>query len=631
MVQDRRGSLEIGAGGSGIQRDPAKTQRVISEYRDFRFCSTCHFVLTQTPSRTLNEASFLTSDRDSVLTMSEERPARPVRGVVAEKRRALELLKEQPAAKRRVSGTPSSIKAEKKARAVPISAASSPTKEEEEVVVIPSKIVDGQPLPTLKEPQSKTLSDSEYKSIVESGVLAESVERSRKRWTHDIFEKYWSKTQSRLKKNMTEEEKKADAERKAQLQRRGNMTRFGECKLIVEPHIFDVSLFIVKETTMTPPIQSTSQQFVQYGPQYGNSGTPTPSYASSPFRPSPLQQTSTMPAPETPRPSVQPPQAPPATEPRNTAAQPAPKNVNVTPRNPPPTPKPQSAPPAPQPQRPDPVIHMLAQRAATDHELKSVMTIVATGKASAQQLEFFQKHIDELTKIARANEEAERRRNAAKAAPPAPPTPTPAPPSQTTNGQPQSASPVNTRPSTPSQNHQPISQPHTQVQPQPRQPHPNQYTYQHAAPKLPKPTLQAQYVIMEFSSNSNDRFLFPRYSILEFLRGMTSCLVSFLVVRKINKATGEIGTFSHGTPTPVAKKGKKEEPEKEVYQPITVKFSAAESKMLTMLAQVVAPQEEVRKYMEDVMARAERAKEGVLVMRLPRRKRGVGVDSGEDS
>lgn len=85
-------------------------------------------------------------------------------------------------------------------------------------------------------------------------------------------------------------------------------------------------------------------------------------------------------------------------------------------------------------------------------------------------------------------------------------------------------------------------------------------------------------------------------------------------------------------PASGTKKAKKEVvEEKEVYQPVTVKFSAADTQTLAILAKVVAPQEEVRQYMEDVMARAERAKEGVLAWRLPRRKGGFGMDGVEDS
>src|SRR5215469_14720874 len=242
--------------------------------------------------------------------MSQERPSRPVRASVAEKRRASERLKEEPASKRRVS-TP---KIERpKPKATPIPTPETPVKEDI-VVILPTKVAEGKPLPTLKEPQPNTLSDSEYQSIAESGVLAASVARSRQKWLHDgFFEKYWSKAVYRSKKNMTEDEKKAEAEGKAQTKvPRPTMTKSGTCKLIVEPHVFDVTLYTVKD-----PAPQT-QQFVPYGPPYASPATPAPTYNSSPFRHSPLQQASSTPSQQAT--SRSPPQnnhqAPPASNPQ---------------------------------------------------------------------------------------------------------------------------------------------------------------------------------------------------------------------------------------------------------------------------------------------------------------------------
>jgi hypothetical protein len=506
------------------------------------------------------------------------------------------------------------------------------------VVVLPSRVVEGVPLPTLKEPQSKDLSDSEYKSIVESGVIAASVERSRKNWIGEMFEVYWS-AKNKKKKNATEEEKKAEAERKTEEKgRKPHMPRVGACKMIVEPHIFDVELFTAKDIA-SQPNNSANQQFVQYGPPNTASNTPAPAYASSPYRPSPLQQAPSVPThPESARPLSQPSQPS-----QNAAASTVPKNGNTAQRNPVPAPQPQSqgrSTPQSQPQtqreppKQDPVIHMLAQRAATDKELKDVMTIVATGKASQQQLEFFQRHIDELTRISRKNEEAERKRNEAKAALSATtsiashPVPAQVQPSKPTNGHHQEASPVTSRPSTPSQNQISSQQQQLQPQAQPRQPHPNQYTYQHSAPKAAKPVPTLSNVVLEFKDQANVRYLFPRHSILEYLPGFKSCICSFLVVRKFKTAPDDSSTPA----TTASKKAKKEVVlEREVYQPVTIKFSAADTQTLAILAKVVAPQEEVRRYMEDVMARAERAREGVLAWRLPRRRAGVGMDGAEDS
>ncbi|KAL4910944.1 hypothetical protein BDW74DRAFT_142116 [Aspergillus multicolor] len=57
---------------------------------------------------------------------------------------------------------------------------------------------------------------------------------------------------------------------------------------------------------------------------------------------------------------------------------------------------------------------------------------------------------------------------------------------------------------------------------------------------------------------------------------------------------------------------------KEYYQPITFRIYSSNPKNLEPLARVVKPQEEVRKYMNDVMDRAERAPDGFLAYQLPR-------------
>jgi hypothetical protein len=57
---------------------------------------------------------------------------------------------------------------------------------------------------------------------------------------------------------------------------------------------------------------------------------------------------------------------------------------------------------------PDPVIQMLATKAATDHNLKALMRVVASGKASQAELRVFQGHIDELNGILQARNHANR-------------------------------------------------------------------------------------------------------------------------------------------------------------------------------------------------------------------------------
>ncbi|KAL1844539.1 hypothetical protein VTK73DRAFT_2343 [Phialemonium thermophilum] len=63
---------------------------------------------------------------------------------------------------------------------------------------LPRSIQPGKPLPVVDEAQPSDLPDKEYQSIAESGVLAESLSRSRNKWISEgIFEKYWSKPSKR--------------------------------------------------------------------------------------------------------------------------------------------------------------------------------------------------------------------------------------------------------------------------------------------------------------------------------------------------------------------------------------------------------------------------------------------------
>lgn len=59
---------------------------------------------------------------------------------------------------------------------------------------------------------------------------------------------------------------------------------------------------------------------------------------------------------------------------------------------------------APVTQARDPVILLLASRAADNAELKALMRIVATGNASQEQFRIFQRHIDELVAQVNANQ-----------------------------------------------------------------------------------------------------------------------------------------------------------------------------------------------------------------------------------
>lgn len=91
---------------------------------------------------------------------------------MAEKRRLSARERREPAAKRRASeAVPASQQSSKKKASTPAAAPSpAPAPEPEPEIVekpLPTKIKDGEGLPTVSLPQSETLSDKEYQSIAE--------------------------------------------------------------------------------------------------------------------------------------------------------------------------------------------------------------------------------------------------------------------------------------------------------------------------------------------------------------------------------------------------------------------------------------------------------------------------------
>jgi hypothetical protein len=397
--------------------------------------------------------------------------------------------------------------------------------------------------------------------------MAESLERSRKKWQNEgIFEKYWTKPSKK---------KVISAEEQANNPAKESMTKLGPCTITIEPHVFDAMMYAVKDPN---PRQLQAQQQPMYRPiiQYG-----PPQPFQHPLTPQ-SQHTHTQPGTPAAVQSIS--SSGPTNIPQNPnghcVSQQSPHNVVSAPISQP-APKPQITPapsPAPPAKSSDPVIQMLAERAATDQDLKALMRIVADGKASAEELKKFQAHIDELTKMLHA-------RQAASAPPPSPAHPSPAsnsvrpPPTAAPNARPQASPVTNGRPEYP-------------AQPQPQ-------ALRSKGPLPPsKPDITA--VVFEFIGGSGDRYLFPKYSILEYLPG-GQVIASFLIVRKGSSA-----------------ESKKYDPALDYYQPITIRLYTHQGRQLDSLAKVVAPQEEVRKYMDDIMDNMTRAEYVLLAMRLPR-------------
>ncbi|KAH8906362.1 hypothetical protein BR93DRAFT_881027 [Coniochaeta sp. PMI_546] len=120
-------------------------------------------------------------------------------------------------------------------------------------------------------------------------------------------------------------------------------------------------------------------------------------------------------------------------------------------------------------------------------------------------------------------------------------------------------------------------------------------------PLPPKPDISA--IVFEFSGGNGDRYLFPKFSILEYVpvpQGQ-QVIASFLIVRK-----GSASEY------PVA------DPTLDYYQPVTIRLYTPTGRHLDHLSRVVAPEEEVRRYMNDIMDKMTRAEYILLAMRLPR-------------
>ncbi|OJJ44618.1 hypothetical protein ASPZODRAFT_134700 [Penicilliopsis zonata CBS 506.65] len=724
---------------------------------------------------------------------------------MAEKRRLSTRERREPAAKRRASEAPAQNQppARKKGSTPVVLPPPTPEPAEEP---LPTKIKDGEGLPTLRKPQPSELSDKEYQSVAESAVLLASLERSKKKWLSDgILVKYWTKPKKTKRDQI--EGKNPPKE---------SMSKVGPCNIVVGPHLFDAMIYTVKDPNAAPPIQYTPPQrpMVHYGhpgnfqPYQPYPTPPPPPHARPASQYPPTQNGPRQPGyppggSQTPIPNQQPRAPQPNNRPPPPAQQPMQQHQG-TPSQPPQPPKPS----------PDPVIQMLATRAAADPELKALMRIVASSKASQEQLRAFQAHIDELNAIIKAREQQQQRQQPAKpqqgpqqaaqtppqkasqkvsqkqqpkeqqhevevqipahkpttkksAQPPpaqspqstsapnppqpaqikkepgnntnvpdtpvqkkpsAEPTrvsesspavaPSPAPTSTPAQPSPAMRPPPNAHPqSTPGPQYQQFPQNPYQGTPPPIQSRPPQYGspapyYRPAAPP-PPPRINYKSVVFEFTSpltpygsstsghaGSGDRYLFPEYSILEWLPGGTTLIASFLLVRKVDPskpfpietvsdlttarakgkaskskkadkgkgkdkeksneqstANPEAGEPSQQKPgdadsdkndtqqpppaTPgsgdakdnSAKEGSRTaEPQptlKEYYQPVTFRIISNNPKVLEPLTRVVKPPDEVRRYMNEIMDRAERAPDGFLAFRLPRETPGLDTETEE--
>ncbi|KAL3426862.1 hypothetical protein PVAG01_00371 [Phlyctema vagabunda] len=430
---------------------------------------------------------------------------------------------------------------------------------------LPKSLVPGKPLPAVGQPQGSNLSVKEYQSITESGVLHESLTRSRQKWIAEgVFEKYWTKPT-----------KKKGEKELANNPGKDTMTKLGSCTITIEPHVFDAVMYAVKDPNAQKQLPAMPQQpmyrpIIQYGPPNGTMPPPqSPAPAAIPQAPQQYPTKQMTPQPQrynTPAHNAVP--TPPNSSTPTTAALPnsshanshTPNNVSRVPHNTTPSPA-----PAPISKGTDPVIQMLAERAATDTDLKALMRIVANGDATAEQLKKFQAHIDELTKLTQARQAAAQQ-------------PRPQPPAPVKQYPPPRPAPVKV-----------VTPSHMQPQPQ---------ALRSKGPVSSKPDISG--VVFEFAGGSGDRFLFPKFSILEYLP-QGQVIASFLIVRK--------GSASDSTTY---------DPKLDYYQPVTIRLYTHQGRQLDSLSKVVANPDEVRRYMDDIMDNTTRAEYVLLAMQLPR-------------
>ncbi|KAH6720529.1 hypothetical protein BKA61DRAFT_236581 [Leptodontidium sp. MPI-SDFR-AT-0119] len=458
---------------------------------------------------------------------------------------------------------------------------------------LPRCIVPGKPLPTVEEPQPENLPSSHFQTIPESGVLVESLHRSRHKWLSEgIFEKYWTKPTK----------KKGAPDAPPDNPAKDSMTKLGSCSITVEPHTFEATMYAIKDPNPKPllatvqPQQQMYRPIIQYGPPGGvmpptpppapvqpvQQKPPPPPIPQAPARSQDVQMQNTAPAP----PNNAYPQGQQILNPASNGNRPLPIHLPAATHAPQPAP-----PPTPVGKSTDPVIQMLAERAATDTSLKALMRIVANGEATSEELKRFQSHIDELTRVQKARQAAEAAASAHTNQAPSTPQSI-----QQANGnippQPAPASnpppPIKVAPTPPP----PIPTPTPQFQPQP----------QALRSKGPVPSSKPDIsgVVFEFSGGNGDRYSFPKFSILE-TRPNGEVVVSFLIVRKGSRS--DCPTY---------------DPELDYYQPITIRLYAHQPRQLDALQKIVAPPEEVRRYMDDIMDKATRAEYVLLAMRLPK-------------
>ncbi len=250
----------------------------------------------------------------------------------------------------------------------------------------------------------------------------------------------------------------------------------------------------------------------------------------------------------------------------------------------------------------DPVIQMLATRAASNPNLKALMKVVASGEATPAELKEFQNHIDDLNRTLKMRNRFSQD--------PRGPSLSSIPPFG------EKASMKQSRTSPPQLNNTGFvpSVHATHIPPIPaggpfkQEPLPPIFApYSQPVKSKSSASYKSEIVGVVFDIGGvGDRYSFPRLSILEYYPGGTQVVVSFLIIRKGSEA---------------ASKGYKDNVS--YYQPVTMRLSSLQPRILEPLARIVAPPDEVRKYMDSVFEKMTQADNVFLATRLPRTSQSV--------
>ena len=359
-----------------------------------------------------------------------------------------------------------------------------------------------------------------------------------------------------------------------------SMQKIGNGTITIEPHKFDVSFYTVREAQA--PL-----------PYYRHANQHTPKATGLPVTPGPAF---TPPQPSTPAAAPTHQQPIPSQPSISTAKQ---ESQPSTPANVPATPNPATAAASPTSRHipkttSDPVIQMLAARAATDSRLKELMKVVATSKASPEQLREFQRHIDEFNAVVK-KQEAERIEKEKQQ----PKTESKPPPVAVSTS-------VASHPATYNAAARPAA---------PGAPSPLYASY----PPPPRPEAIIKHIVIEFHGEgaSPDRWLFPEYAVLDIKYGDVEMVTSFFVERK---GSDIVSSLAGGSAEEAAALQTKWKADQEYYQPVTMAVRANHHRAIETIARAAKVLPEVLEHMKNVMKDKVRAPEEYLVHQLPREK-----------